>query len=224
RHVLAHNYGQTLALTLLEAGAAGELHAHARFMNDLTAAGRLDPVVEGLPDAAEIAARAQAGRGLTRPELAVLLAYGKLELSHALARADGLDEPYFAAALEGYFPAPLRKYDDAMRRHPLRREILATVLANDVVNRCGPTFASRLKAAARCDDTAFIRAYEAARALLGTDALWAEVEALDGQVAAAAQTALFRQLSTAIRGLTFWLARRAAGDGQGVARLVERYG
>src|SRR5688572_10140708 len=79
-HVLAHNYAQTLALSLLEMDSVGELEPHARFMAQLEALGRLDRAVEALPDPLEISERAAAGRGLTRPELAVLLAYGKLEL------------------------------------------------------------------------------------------------------------------------------------------------
>ncbi|MFD3263639.1 NAD-glutamate dehydrogenase [Phenylobacterium ferrooxidans] len=227
-HVLAHNYDQTLALSLMDLDAAGELEPHARFMLSLEFAGRLDRTVEGLPDAAVLAARAESGLGMTRPEEAVLLAYGKLELSHDIVASRAPDDPHFEAVLEGYFPKALSKYDDALRKHRLRREIIATVVANDVVNRCGPSLPSRLMAAASCDLRAFVAGYEAAKAVLDLPALWDAVAALDpkipGQTPAAGQMALFRRLAFTLRGETFWLARRAGRTGAGVGDLIKRYG
>jgi glutamate dehydrogenase len=221
--VLAHNYDQTLALSLLEMDGPGELEPHAQFMARLEEAGRLDRAVEGLPGAAEIAQRQEAGRGLTRPELAVLLAYGKLELKRELAASRIADDPWFESTLEGYFPKPLRKHREAFRRHRLRPDIIATVIANDVVDRCGPSFPSRLMVAANCDVAAFATGYEAAKAVLGFEPLWMEVEALDGHAPTAGQMALFRQLTAALRGASYWLARRAARAQTRVETLVERY-
>jgi glutamate dehydrogenase len=223
-HVLAHNYGQTLALSLMEMDSVGELEPHARFMNQLEGLGRLDRSVEALPDAAEIAERAAAGRGLTRPELAVLLAYGKLELSHQIAASGAPDDDFFDGVLENYFPNALRKRKEAIARHRLRREIIATVTANDLVNRCGPSFPSRLMAAADCDAGALVIGYEAAKAVLDLDRPWAAVAALDGKVPTSAQMALFRRLAGVLRGATFWLARRSAREGLTVGALVARYG
>jgi len=223
-HVLAHNYGQTLALSLMEMDSAGELEPHARFMAGLEALGRLDRAVEALPDAAEIAVRTEAKRGLTRPELAVLLAYGKLELKHEIVASAAPDDDFFDGVLEAYFPKALRKYREAIARHRLRREIIATVTANDLINRCGPSFPSRLQAAANCDAGSLAIGYEAAKAVLDLDPLWAAVEALDGKVPAQAQMALFRRLAAGLRGATFWLARRAARETLTVGRLTARYG
>jgi glutamate dehydrogenase len=223
-HVLDHNYDQTLALSLMEMDAPGELEPHARFMADLESQGRLDRTVEGLPDAAEIAERAQAGRGLTRPELAVLLAYGKLELKREMVASHAPDDPAFEAKLVGYFPKGLRKYEDQMKRHRLRRDIIATVLANDIINRCGPSFPSRLMQAANGDVVAFTAGYEAAKTVLDLPALWDEVAAMDGKVPAEGQMQLFRRYSAALRATTFWLARRAARERLDVGALVQRYG
>ena len=223
-HVLAHNYDQTLALSLLQMDAAGELEPHAAFMAELEAAGRLDRAVEGLPDNAEIGERKAAGLGLARPELAVLLAYGKLELKRRILASDAPDDQFFEGRLEAYFPKGLRRWSEPMRRHRLRRDIIATVIANDVVNRCGPSFPSRLMAAANCDVTAFTAGYEAAKAVLDAPTQWDAVAALDGKIPAAGQMALFRQISAALRGATFWLARRAAREKLGVEALIARYG
>ena len=223
-HVLEHNYSQTLALSLMEMDAPGELGPYAEFMAALESAGRLDRAVEGLPGPAEIAARAEAGRGLVRPELAVLLAYGKLELKRQMTAAGAHEDPWFEKRLEAYFPKPLRKHAEVVRRHRLRPEIIATVAANDIVDRCGPSFPTRLMRAATCDVTAFVAAFEAARAVLDLDPAWDAISALDNQVPAAGQMALYRQLAAALRGTTFWLARRASRDGSGVAALISRYG
>ena len=125
------------------------------------------------PSAAEIAERSQGGRGLTRPELAVLLAYGKLDLCEDVVIAvQAPDDPHFFETLKGYFPKALAPFEDEMRRHRLRREIIATVLANDMVNLCGPTFPRRLMAAAGCDTAELVVGFEAAREVLGFGRSW----------------------------------------------------
>ncbi|HWU13832.1 MAG TPA: NAD-glutamate dehydrogenase domain-containing protein, partial [Caulobacter sp.] len=228
-HVLADNYDQTLALSLMESDAVSEVESHARFMAELEAKGRLDRKVEGLPEAAALADRAKAGPqagkgGLTRPEMAVLLAYGKIDLFDDIVASQAPDDPWFEATLKGYFPPALGRYGDAMQQHRLRREIIATVLDNQMINICGPTFPSRLRAAAACDTTALVIAFAAAREILGIDALWDQVSALDGKASASGQLALYKALAYALRSLTFWLARRAFKDKSSVKALVEAYG
>jgi glutamate dehydrogenase len=222
-HVLGHNYDQTLALSLLEAEGTSEVAAAEQFMSDLEARGRLDRALEGLPTTHALTERAKSGRGLTRPELSVLLAYGKLELSDEIVASEAPDDPWFLSTLEGYFPAALKRFDPEMRAHRLRREIIATVLDNDIVNTCGFTFADRLRTATGCDTTALVAAFAAARETLRCSEPWREVAALDGQVPAAAQTALFQELVYVLRGQTYWLARRAAREGAQVQGLIETY-
>ena len=223
-HVLADNYDQTLALSLMESDAVSEVASHAQFMAGLEAKGRLDRRVEGLPEAAALSERAKAGRGLTRPELAVLLAYGKIDLFDDIVASQAPDDPWFEATLLGYFPPGLGQYAEAMQQHRLKREIIATVLDNQMINMCGPTFPSRLKAAAGCDTTALVVGFAAAREILGVDALWDQVSALDGKASASGQLALYKALAYAQRSLTFWLARRAFKDRSMVKALVETYG
>jgi glutamate dehydrogenase len=210
QHVLAHNIDQTLALSLMEMAAPAEISQHHQFMLDLEAKGRLDRVVEGLPDEAGLAERAAAGKGLTRPELAVLMAYGKLDLFDDIIVGQSPDDPFFEETLKAYFPTGLGVYEDAMQRHRLRREIIATVVDNEIVNRCGPTFPGRLRASAGCDTDALVIGFEAARRILRLDASWSAVAALDGKIPAAAQMALFAELAVVLRGQTFWMARRAS--------------
>ncbi|MFI4936063.1 MAG: NAD-glutamate dehydrogenase [Caulobacterales bacterium] len=222
-HVLAHNYDQTLALSLMEAVSPADLDSHARFMTGLEAKGRLDRALEGLPDGAEIAARAKAGQGLTRPELAVLLAYGKLDLFEDVIASSAPDDAYFFETLKAYFPSALAPYEEQMRRHRLRREIIATVIGNEMINLCGPTFPSRLRASAGCDTAALVVSFEAARKVLRFEEAWAQIETLDGKAPAAGQTALFAELAYVLRGQTYWLARRAARDQESVEELIDAY-
>jgi glutamate dehydrogenase len=224
RHVLAHNYDQTLALSIMQSEAAEDFAAYAAFMDELEARGRLDRALEGLPTGAQLAERARVGRQLTRPELAVLLAYGKLDLAHRLIDSSAPDDAYFFKILKGYFPKALAPFEPEMHRHRLRREIIATVIVNDMVNLCGPTFPSRLMAAAGCGVDALAVSFEAAREVLDFGEVRTRVGALDGKAPAAAQTALYRELAYVLRSQTYWLARRATKSAQDVSALVAHYG
>jgi glutamate dehydrogenase len=160
-HVLQHNYDQTLALSLMEAAAAADLDAQGRFMSDLEAAGRLKRRVEGLPTVAQIADLQATGRGMSRPELAVVLAYGKLTLFDDIVESTAPDDPHFEQTLRAYFPEAIGRFGDEMRRHRLRREIISTVLANNIVDMGGPTFAPRLRQSTGCDTATLVVAFEA---------------------------------------------------------------
>ncbi len=224
RHVLADNYDQTLILSMLEADAPRELQGQAAFMVALEKRGRLDRELEGLPDAAAIDERAKVGKGLTRPELAVLLAYGKIDLFDDIIASSAPDDPALVATLRDYFPKGLSRFHEEMSRHPLRREIIATIVGNAVVNLCGPTFPGRLRDAAACDTRALVSAFEAARQVLEFQETWRSVERLDGKVPAAAQTALFNELAYLLRSQTYWLARRSGRESIGIKALVATYG
>ncbi|HRQ82457.1 MAG TPA: NAD-glutamate dehydrogenase, partial [Azospirillaceae bacterium] len=192
--VLTDNYRQGQILTLLQTEEAAGLDAAARLMRRLETAGRLDRVIERLPDDKALAARGQTGRGLTRPELAVLLAYAKLELYDALLAAELPEEPFVEATLRGYFPEALRREaPEALRRHRLRREIVATRLSNELVNRIGPYFIGDVMESAGCGAADAVRAYVAARDIFDLPTLWREIEALDNRAPAAAQTAMLAE-------------------------------
>jgi glutamate dehydrogenase len=195
-------------------------------MAELVAEGRLDRKVEGLPGPAALVELATQGKGLTRPELAVLLAYGKLELSAAITASKVLDDHYFFKTLKGYFPAALGEFEPQMQRHRLRREIIATGLANDIVNMADPTFPMRLQRAAGADTASLVKNFEAARRILRIDEAWAETGALDGKVPARAQLKLYQGLQTMLRRQTFWLARGEAHghhNHRSVETLIKAY-
>ncbi|RZJ18448.1 MAG: NAD-glutamate dehydrogenase [Brevundimonas sp.] len=221
--VLAHNYDQTLALTLQQAEGANALDAQQRFMQWLSAKGKLDRKVEGLPDDARMAELKATASPLVRPELAVLMAYSKLELFDDIVGSTAPDDPFFEETLVRYFPGPLAKFEADMGRHRLRREIVSTVLSNEIVNMCGPTFPERLRSAAECDTGAMVTAFEAARRIFRLDEAWDAVSALDLKISAEAQTALYTEIAVVLRRQTFWLARRAARTETSVGGLIATY-
>jgi glutamate dehydrogenase len=223
-HVLADNIGQTLALSLQERSSAADLESHEQFMRQLEAAGRLDRLVEGLPSTAVLAARGDQGMGLTRPELAVIMAYGKLELSEAIVASEAWNDPWFEQTLEGYFPPALLQFKAEMSQHRLRPEIIATVLANELVNRLGPSFAPRLMSATGVEAKALILAFTAAREILGHDQLWAQIAAPGAKIPGPAQLALLDELALVLRRQTYWLARRAGQAKTKVEALLSAYG
>nr|WP_297933946.1 NAD-glutamate dehydrogenase [uncultured Brevundimonas sp.] len=221
--VLVHNYDQTLAVSLQEAEGAEALDAQQVFMQHLASVGKLNRAVEYLPDDARMAEMKLQGLALTRPELAVLTAYSKLELFDEIVGSSAPDDAFFERLLVHYFPAPLAKFEDDMKRHRLRRDIIATVLSNEIVNMAGPTFPDRLRAAAECDTAAMVTAFETARQVFRLDQAWKAVSALDLKIPAEAQTALYREIAKVLRRQTYWLARRAARTETTVSGMIAAY-
>ncbi|MEM9725754.1 MAG: NAD-glutamate dehydrogenase domain-containing protein, partial [Pseudomonadota bacterium] len=221
--VLSSNYAQTGAISVIEAKAPARLDRHQRFMRAEEAADRLDRAVEALPDDEEIAARAKAGRGLTRPELAVLVAYAKIGMQKALIDSDLPDDPYLERWLIDYFPAPMRaRFAAQIKQHRLRRELIATVVADAFVNEGGPSLAIRLKEETGAAEPDAAKAFLIVRELFGLGGLGAEIDALDNKVAAEAQIAMRLRLQDALSGQCLSLLQR--GDLGSVSDALERYG
>jgi glutamate dehydrogenase len=143
--VLRNNARQALALALAQRRSQADLGLFDSLIAYLTARGTLDPVVEHLPNHRQLAEREKAGEGLTRPELAIVMAYAKMGLYQRLLQTDLPDEAFFKPVyLDAYFPqAVLERFPTAIRGHPLRREIAATLMTNRVVDLLGMTFVHR---------------------------------------------------------------------------------
>ena len=194
-HVLAHNINQTRALSLTEAKAKAEHDAHERVMLYLEERGVLDRVVEGLPSSEEMRARRDAGKTLTRPELSVLLAWSKITLFDDIVASDLPDDPFFAPVLKDYFPEALHKYEDAMQQHRLKREIIATVLANRLLDAGGPAFLLVLRETGNATNASVVRAFEIAHAAIDNPARQAKISARRGKAPEAGRMALQLTLS-----------------------------
>ncbi|WP_410498326.1 NAD-glutamate dehydrogenase [Chitinibacter sp. S2-10] len=204
--VLRDNELQTLAVSLEHQHAKSLLSVHARMMQVLEKAGKLSRRIEYLPSDSQIAERQAAGLGLTRPELSVLLAYAKLVLYPDLLAESLIDDARWNEILKQYFPTPLRtKFADAIINHPLRREIVATVLTNHAINRFGVSCVFRLQEETEHSVSEIIDALLTAQQLLDGEQLATEVEALDGKVAAEVQIELQLQIRRYCERVARWL-------------------
>ncbi|RYP50667.1 hypothetical protein DL770_011080 [Monosporascus sp. CRB-9-2] len=170
--VLRDNYFQTQALSLARTRTALWLDPEARLMRHLERSGRLNRAIEFLPADEEIDVRRASGGGLTTPERAVLMAYSKMWLYDVLLGSDLPDQPFVADGLPAYFPRPLHtRCATSIPRHTLRREILATMHANALVNRAGVTFVHRMAEETGAEPLAVVWASLVARAVYRLDAL-----------------------------------------------------
>jgi glutamate dehydrogenase len=220
---LRNNYLQTLALSLAERAGLADLPVQRDLMIGLEQRGLLSRAVEFLPTEAAIAERAEAGKGLTRPELAVLLAYAKLTLYADLLESPAIDDPYLAGELFRYFPEKLHaRFPEAVTGHRLKREVIATVLANAMINRGGPGFVSELMAASSASPGDVALAYAATRDVYGLPRINLEIDALDNRVPGATQLALYGEVAALLSRETLWFLRNAQMQGD-IAGLVTRH-
>lgn len=209
-HVLRNNYRQVQGISLIEKLANENLALHASFIQDLEREEGLDRVIERLPDDDEIENRLVAGKGLTRPELGIVQAYAKIHLTRKLLECDIPDTAIIREdRLLAYFPEALtKKYKKEILSHQLSREIVATSLANSVVNRLGPTFVKVImdKTGASCDDV--MRAWLIVREAFNLKEFWKKVEALDNKVPAHVQLKAMREMNNLAERETIWFLSR----------------
>ncbi|MEU8885810.1 NAD-glutamate dehydrogenase [Streptomyces hydrogenans] len=206
RLVLRNNYAQNTALANAVAQSPSLLHAHQRFMRRLGRDGALDRSLEFLPNDRQIRELLNNEKGLSQPELAVLLAYTKITVADELIGTELPDDPYLAGLLHAYFPTLLReKFGEAVDGHALRREIITTVLVNDTVNTGGSTFLHRLREESGASLEEIVRAQTAARAIFRLGEVWDAVEALDNKVPAEIQTRMRLHSRRLVERGTRWL-------------------
>ena len=204
--VLRDSYVQSLAVSLQERDAAARLDEHANLMRTLERDGLLHRAVEFLPDDEGLKERRAQHRGLTRPELSVLLSYTKISLFDALLGSEVPDDDFFARDLLGYFPPALvERHREALLGHRLRREIVATILSNAVVNRMGFAFAHRFAEDHGIGRAEVVKAYATAHEIYQADRYWLPIQALDGQVPSELQLRLFGRAIGLMKHVTTWL-------------------
>ena len=223
RLVLRNSYLQTEALSLARAQASSLVEVHSRLIRTLEREGHLDRQIEVLPSNDEFAERRAAGRGLTAPELAVLMAYIKIRLYQLLLASSMPDDANVLPELIRYFPKQVsERYRDELPSHRLSRDIIATEVANGIVNRAGITFAFRLGEETGATPDAIARAWMAARDVFAMPEYWAAVEALDNQVPVAAQTVLLLEGRKLVERASRWLLRNRPQP-LDLTGLTERY-
>jgi glutamate dehydrogenase len=208
--VLRDNRLQTQAISLAQTGGAAAVPVYQRLIQVLEGRAQLDRKVEGLPSDEVLAQRAQAGAGLTRPELAVVMAYAKMAAYDGLVVSDVVDDPLLAADLIAAFPAAMQTaHRDAILNHRLRRELVATKLANELVNRAGLSAPFELAEELGAGIADVARAFVAARELFGFSALWQAIDSAD--VPAGVAAALHRAAAAVLRAQVADLLRLGGG-------------
>ena len=221
---LRDNYLQSQAITVTHELGGHLLDRFARFMRALEKDGQLDRDIEFLPDDEVVLERMKRGEGLTRPEVAVLLSYSKLVLYDELLESDLPDDPYFADDLTAYFPKPLQgPYGKEIERHRLKREIVVTVVSNDLVNRVGINFVHEVREKTGMAPADVVRAYVVAREIFGMRDLWGEIEALDNKAPALLQARMLVESGRLIEREAVWFLREV-GPGLDIATEIENYG
>jgi glutamate dehydrogenase len=205
--VLADNARQTAAISVAEAHGPFLLDRHARVMHNIEQISGLDRHLAQLPSEGEVARRRADGRGLARPEIAVLLSHAKNVLAAELAGSDVPDDVAMEAVLFRYFPEVVSsRFPTEVRNHRLAREIICTRLANGVIDRVGPGFVYRLEDRTGSPSPECLRRYLVVRDLLGLEQLWQD---LDDQLPLADTAQVRLEVEATLAHNACWLVRMA---------------
>lgn len=221
--VLKNNYRQVQAISLAEKESLNRIGEYRRLINDLVDEGKLDRALEFMPDDETLNGRKSQGQSLTRPELSVLISYSKGLLKEGLIKSELADDDYLVAAVETAFPEKIiTGFKQQLYLHPLKREIVSTQIANDLINRMGVNFIPRICKATGASVQEVATAYIIVRELFEVADVWAAIEGLDFLVPADLQTDIMLDIVRLIRRASRWLIRnRRAGMDPG--KIVEKY-
>jgi glutamate dehydrogenase len=223
RLVLRNNYQQTLAISLAQRHGLEDLGFQQRLMQTLEKQGLLDRAVEYLPDEMALAERRKRNVPLTRPELAVLLAYAKLTLYNELLGSTVPDDPYLGRELGRYFPKEMSEhFADALHVHRLRREIIATQLTNSMINRGGATLIVRIADQTGAAPAAIAAAFAAVRNSYDLIDLNGEIDGLDNKLPGDTQLGLYAAVQDLLLDRLVWFLRNADLK-QGLETIVAHY-
>ncbi|MCF4009729.1 NAD-glutamate dehydrogenase [Rheinheimera sp. UJ63] len=206
--VIKDCYRQTQSISLSSLLGSEQIKEYTRFIHALEKDGKLNRELEFLPSDDDLADRMAKGMGLTRPELAILTAYGKMVLKERLVTPDISDNAYFQQLLSGAFPKVLQtKFAEQISQHPLKAEIIATKLANMLVNEMGPNFVQRMFEETGASVSEVAICYAIVRELFDVGSHWKQLELLDNKIAADLQSRVLFQLRRTIRRATRWFVR-----------------
>ena len=212
QHVLYDSFLQAQILAQEVGRASSRMFSYEDLVALLEETGLLDRASEGLPGSEELAERRRGGRGLERPELAILLAYSKRWVARELEASDFADDPWLERDLRAYFPrAVVERCEGLLGDHPLRRQLLCMLNANFAVNALGPTFVSSLVAERSADVADVVRAFRIAGEVTGADPLWEAVEGLATSVGRTEQLELMGGIDALVEATARWYLTWAPG-------------
>ena len=221
--VLKNNYRQTQAISIAHRDALPRMEEYRRLINSMESAKKLNRKLEFLPSDDAITERKSLGQGLTRPELSVLISYVKGDLKETLINSSLPDESHLSDEISEVFPKQInKKFQTELRKHRLRREIISTQVANDMVNHMGITFVERLKQSTGASPASISLAYIIARDVFDLEKWWVAIESLDHKVSSALQLKMMSELMSLIRRACRWLIRNRRSE-LNVVENMERF-
>ncbi len=221
--VLHNNYRQAKALTVAMQLAASYFSLYTRFIDDNAASGKLNRDLEYLPSDKELLERRAAGKNFTRPELAVLLAYSKIILKENIINSDLTQDLYLTRFLNHAFPRVIHhRFNEFLKQHRLRAEIIATQLSNALITDVGITFVHQMREELKADPAAVVRAYVITIEVFKLSNYWNDIYSLDYQVDPAVQIDMILELVRLMRRSIRWFLRNHATD-MDIANLVKTY-
>jgi len=211
--VLKNNYRQTQAISIATSEARSRTEEYRRLINSMETAGKLNRALEFLPADDIITERKVKSEGFTRPELSVLISYVKGDLKEELINSELPDNESLITEIEDAFPSKLaKKYKKELHGHRLRREIISTQIANDLVNHMGITFVERLKQSTGASTSAIALSYIIARDVFRLDHWWEVIESLDYKVSSDLQMNMMSELMSLMRRACRWLIRNRRSE------------
>lgn len=211
--VLANNYAQVQVIGVAQSHMAARNKEYADLISYLEVVASLDRELEYLPNEEQLEERTVREQYLTRPEISVVTSYTKMFLKLELVQAQYIDDPYLLNQLYGAFPQRLVKlYKNEIQKHPLRREIIATQLANKLVNTLGPGFVYRMADATGANPAEVVKAAIVAMEIFEFQDYWQQIEDLDYKIPVAVQSEMMLKLTRLMRRMTRWLLRNRRGS------------
>jgi len=205
-HVLLNNYTQTEILSIESCFAKQRMSGHVQAIQSLSASGLLNRKIEYLPEDTELIERAAQNSPLTRAELAVVMAYSKMELYDCILQSDISQAKHMKPVLLSYFPPRLvQKYETEVAKHPLGKEIISTVVTNDMVGTMGPAFHIRMQQSTGAAKENVVRAYLVAKDAIESESLINDVRSFDNRLPALTQQKFLLEISGAIESCVLWL-------------------
>jgi glutamate dehydrogenase len=222
--VLQDNYKQTRIIRLASISSIDELEIYRRYIQDLEQQG-LNRALEFIPDDATLSSRKSLGKGLTTPEISILLAYTKIGLKAQLLDSSLLEDIYLSGTFESTFPKALRteRFAPYRQQHSLRREILATKISNELVNDMGVTFIFRVKIATGADTDLIARAYLVARSVANLENFMQLLENLEDTVAFETRYLMMRQVNRLVRRVARWFLQHCRDQLSDIAGVIQRF-
>lgn len=218
--ILSDNFHQAQAISKELKASPRRLDAYEDLMVTLEREGILDRRIDAMPSSEAMSERAKLGEGMTRPEMAVLLANAKRGLKQALVDSVVVKDPYLLSDPLRYFPGPIsERFRTEIERHPLRDELIATLLASDVVDSEGVVFVSRLVTQTGAEPADVVRAYRIARDITDATARWTAIEKTYGTIDEELWARLMRHTDRMVASITRWYL--AHGNGASIGDVVE---